>query len=151
MLSPMIFVLSALSVVAWRSVRRIPEGHAYSLRRVDGHTRVVGAGTHLVFPLIERVEHKICLTGNMLELKEISANGHVCQGSIYFQVLDPEQADAVIDLLPKLVQTNITALLSQPTLPNDLPERRQWVKQGLNAELRQYGLLITRTELTFID
>lgn len=147
MLSPMLFILTALCFVAWLVVRRIPEGQVYTLRRVDGHTRAVGAGTHLVLPLIERIEHKIQLTGNTLLLDNVIADGHSCHGSVYFQILDPVQANAVLDTLTTLLRTRVTDLLGQPSVSIELTERRQWLKQALNAELRQYGLLITRVEL----
>ena len=47
MSAPMLWLtllLCAAATLFLASVRRIPEGHAYTLRRVGGHMRTVGAG-----------------------------------------------------------------------------------------------------------
>ena len=56
MLAPIVVMalLGATVLLFVASIRRIPEGQAYTLRRVDGHVRTLGAGTHLILPLIER-------------------------------------------------------------------------------------------------
>ena len=68
--TPMLLLtlLCGLATALLIFVRRIPEGHAYTLRRVDGHLRTVGAGVHLVLPLVERVAHKIRLVGNVVDI-----------------------------------------------------------------------------------
>ena len=48
-----LMLLCVIAALVAISVRRIPEGHAYTLRRVGGQMRTVGAGLHLVLPLIE--------------------------------------------------------------------------------------------------
>ena len=55
--TPMLLLalLSGLTLALMVCLRRIPEGQAYTLRRVDGRLRTVGAGVHLVLPLLERV------------------------------------------------------------------------------------------------
>jgi regulator of protease activity HflC (stomatin/prohibitin superfamily) len=51
MLTPMfVLVLVATAVLVLACVRRIPEGHAYTLRRFGGQMRTVGAGIHVVLP-----------------------------------------------------------------------------------------------------
>ena len=68
MLNPMYLVLVAAIIVVLASVRRIPEGHAYTLRRVGGHMRTVGSGVHIVLPVLERVAHRIRLLGNVVDV-----------------------------------------------------------------------------------
>ena len=54
MLSPMILMaLVAIAALVFASIRRIPEGQVYTLRRVGGHTRVMHSGTHFMVPLVE--------------------------------------------------------------------------------------------------
>jgi regulator of protease activity HflC (stomatin/prohibitin superfamily) len=148
MLSPLVWTsLSALAVLALLSVRRIPEGQAYTLRRLDGRIRLLQSGTHWVVPLVERVAHKISLTGSTLAFEDAASNGQRLRGAVYFQVLDPQRADAVIEQVDDLLRDRTCALLHQPALPDDLSERRAWLKQSLNRELRDQGLLVTRIEL----
>ncbi|MGA8276866.1 MAG: hypothetical protein WB784_01525 [Rhodanobacteraceae bacterium] len=152
MLSPILFmtVCSVLALVAV-SVRRIPEGKVYSLRRIGGHTRLLGAGVHLVMPLIESVAHKINLAGNTLNVDTQLSSGQRCRAVLYFQVLDPKRADPVIDGLNNWLRGRATELLKHPAFPEPVNERRQWLKQALNAELRDRGFLVARVDLSVSD
>src|SRR3954471_5143506 len=99
MLTPnlILSVFAAISALAATSVRRIPEGHAYTLRRLGGRMRTVGAGIHLMMPLVERVAHKINLLGNVVEVSVPSshANASPLRAYVYFQVMDAQRADPV--------------------------------------------------------
>jgi len=140
-------LLAALTVYAVACVRRIPEGQVYSLRRFGGHTRFVGAGTHFMLPLIERVSHKMSLTGSHVEVAVCLRSGEDCLASVYFQVLDPARADTVIESVDAILRERATDLLGSESMPNELHERRLWLKQSLNTEVRERGLLVTRIDL----
>ena len=148
-MSNQIFWITVLSLVGFAAicVRRIPEGQVYSLRRVDGNTRFLGAGTHFILPLIERVSHKMSLAGSRIDLSAALKSGEDCQASVYFQVLDPQRADQVIDSVDSLLRERAADLLCSHASPSDPLERRLWLKQSLNAEVRERGLLVTRIDL----
>lgn len=151
MLSPMIIVaVCVLAVAAVASIRRIPEGQVVSLRRPGGHVRILGSGTHLVVPLVERVAHRINLTGNTLEF-EASIEGQACRGTVYYQVLDPQRAEAVIDDVDAWLHSTSASHLSDPSLPASRSERRLWLKRALNGEAADRGLLVTRVDLSTPD
>lgn len=128
-------------------VRRIPEGQVYSLRRFGGHTRFVGAGTHFILPLFERISHKMSLSGSRIDVNAALRSGEDCLASVYFQVLDPQRADDVIESVDALLSARASALLGSETIPVDQLERRLWLKQSLNSEVRERGLLVTRIDL----
>jgi regulator of protease activity HflC (stomatin/prohibitin superfamily) len=149
MLSPMLFIaiLSAFAALALVSVKRIPDGHAYTLRRIGGHMRTIGAGIHVVLPLIERVAHKINLLGNVVEIAVQPPSGAVALcGRVYFQVMDAQRADAVIDGMAELLSRRIPELLSNG-VPEDSAACNLRLKAELNGDLRERGLLITRVQL----
>jgi|SRR6185312_915008 len=137
--TPMLLLtlLCGLITVVLVCVRRIPEGQAYTLRRVDGHLRTVGAGVHLVLPLIERVAHKIRLFGNVVD---VAVPGNL-RGRVYFQVLDAKRADAVIDGIADLLRTRVPALVTQAAPDTAV------LKVELNRELNTRGVLVTRVQL----
>lgn len=148
MSSPLLWImLCAAAGLALASVRRIPEGQVYSLRRIGGHIRIVGAGMRFILPLIERVSHKISLTGTALAIEGAAHDGEQLKGAVFFQVLEPERADDVIDSVDDLLRASTASLLGNPALPADSVDRRLWLKQQLNAEMRARGLLVTRIEL----
>ncbi len=144
MLTPM-FVLALLCAAAtffFAAVKRIPEGHAYTLRRVGGQVRTLGAGFHLVLPGVERVAHKISLLGNVIDIDPAAG----VAGKVYFQVLDATRADAIIDHVGRLVRDRLPALLAAAP-SDDAAARSLYLKAELNRSLRERGLLITRVQL----
>ena len=149
MLPPMPFIalLSALAALALVSVKRIPDGHAYTLRRIGGHMRTIGAGIHVVLPLIERVAHKINLLGNVVEIAVQSPSGAAAlRGRVYFQVMDAQRADAVIDGMTELLRQRIPELIGN-SAQEDSAARNLRLKAELNRDLRDRGLLVTRVQL----
>ena len=132
---PWLIVLSALMVLILSSVRRIPEGHAYTLRRLGGHVRTVGAGLHLVLPLIERVAHKIRLLNNVVEIQTAAASGDL-RGRVYFQVIDAERADPIIDEMANIVQQRIPDLAVSTCTEDDCGARNLHFKAELNRDFR---------------
>jgi regulator of protease activity HflC (stomatin/prohibitin superfamily) len=152
MLSPMILMaLVAIAALAFASVRRIPEGQVYTLRRVGGHTRVMHSGTHFMLPLVERVAHKISLTGSNVPVDGLVASDRQYRGIVYFQVLDPARADRVIDGIDGLLQERTRSLFADAALPESSDGRRQWLKQSLNSDIRDRGLLVTRVDLAALN
>lgn len=150
MLTPMfvLLALSATAVAALACVRRIPEGQAYTLRRIGGHMRTVGAGIHVVLPVVERVAHRIRLLGNVVNVDHISPMpaGLPHSGQIFYQVLDAERADAVIDSVDALVCNCLPALLGSAA-NEDSTSRNLRIKAELNRQLHDRGILITRVQI----
>lgn len=149
MLSPILLAaLCVLALLVVASVRRVPEGHVYTFRRMGGHVRVVGSGTHLVMPLVERVAHKISLAGAAIPVEGLQRDGGAAHRAVvYFQVLDPQRADVVIEDIENLLRTLTRRLFGYAVMPDDNEARRRWLKQSLNAELHERGLLIARVDL----
>jgi len=140
--------VGALLLLIMASVRYVPAGHVYSLRRMDGHVRLVGSGTHLVVPLVERVAHKISLAGAAVPVEDFSIDGRPQRAVVYFQVLDPQRADLVIEDVENLLRTTTRRLAVSAELPEQAEAQRPWLKQALNNELRDSsGLLIARVDL----
>jgi len=151
MLSPIVWLgLIALGGLAVASIRRIPEGQVYTLRRFGGQTRVMHSGMHLMLPLFERVAHKISLTGANVPVEDLVAADRRFRGIVYFQVLDPARADRVIDDVDGLLQERTRSLFADAGLPETSDGRRQWLKQSLNSDVRERGLIVTRVDLSAV-
>jgi regulator of protease activity HflC (stomatin/prohibitin superfamily) len=151
MLSPAFIVaLSAIAVLLLASVRRIPEGQAYTLRRFGHPSRVLGAGFHFVMPLVDRIGHKISLAGNVIEFRasKVASDSAPCtEGCLYYQVLDAERADAVIDDVEALLRRKTLNIIAQSPAANDSAQRDAHIKNELNSALRERGILVTRVQL----
>lgn len=141
LLLPAALIASAIKVV--------PAGQVYSLYRHGKPVRLLQAGMHLVLPLLDRVAHKINLAGQTLRFEEPLANAHDVRGTVYWQVLEPERADAVFEQVDQLIRRGAhEALRGEPAA--DQADRRDLgarVKQSLNNALRERGMMVTRVEL----
>jgi regulator of protease activity HflC (stomatin/prohibitin superfamily) len=131
------FVAFALAAA---SVRRIPEGQVYSVRRLGRSPSLLTAGTHVVFPVIDRVFHKIDLGGQVLRFDG---------GTVYWQVLEPEVADEVFDEAPEMIRSNVVAALRDASSAHSADRRAvgTQLKHTMNGSLRSRGMLVTRVEL----
>lgn len=142
-----LLLLSAVLIIS--AVRHVPAGQVYSLYRRGKLLRVLQAGTHLVLPVLDRVTHKINLAGQTLRFEEPLADAHDVRGTVYWQVLEPERADAVFEQVDQLIRRGAQeALRSEPAA--DRADRRDLgarVKQSLNSALRERGMMVTRVDL----
>jgi regulator of protease activity HflC (stomatin/prohibitin superfamily) len=147
-------LLAVIVVLAAACIKRIPEGQVYTLRRLGKPAGTLTPGMHVVVPLIERIAHKISISGYTLAIEErVSVEGHpqaeTLRGRVWWQVLDPERADAVIDRADEMIRTRVLGAL--PDVANDSNEdvrtRNLRLKQALNGSLRDRGVLVTRVEL----
>ncbi|WP_189441706.1 SPFH domain-containing protein [Rhodanobacter panaciterrae] len=141
LLLPVVLIASAVKVV--------PVGQVYSLYRRGKPVRLLQAGMHLVLPLLDRVAHKINLAGQTLRFEQPLADAHDVRGTVYWQVLEPERADAVFEQVDQLIRRGAQeALRDEPA--TDHADRRDLsarVKQSLNSALRERGMMVTRVEL----
>jgi len=149
MMTFLTLLVALLAVLIASAVRHVPEGQVYSLYRRGKPVRLLQAGTHLVLPLLDRVAHKINLAGQTLRLEDPQADVREVRGTVYWQVLEPERADAVFEQVDQLIRRGAQeALRSEPAVEQvnrrDLGVR---VKQSLNHVLRERGMMVTRVEL----
>ena len=131
------------------AIKRVPAGQVYSLYRHGKPVRLLQAGTHLALPLLDRVAHKINLDGQMLHFQEPLADAHDVRGTVYWQVLEPERADAVFEQVDQLIRRGAhEALRNEPEVERaDRRDLGARLKQSLNTALRERGMMVTRVEL----
>ena len=131
------------------AIKRVPVGQVYSLYRHGKPVRLLQAGTHLALPLLDRVAHKINLAGQTLYFQEPLADAHDVCGTVYWQVLEPERADAVFEQVDQLIRRGAQeALRNEPEVERaDRRDLGARLKQSLNNALRERGMMVTRVEL----
>lgn len=144
--STFFFALLALMATA---VRRVPVGQVHSLYRRGKPVRLLQPGTHVVVPWVDRVGHRIDLGGRTLSFDASMAETKPLHGTVYWQVLEPERADAVIEHCDQLIRTSVVdALHAEPeAAPEERIEVAARLKSNLNKHLRARGVMVTRIEL----
>jgi regulator of protease activity HflC (stomatin/prohibitin superfamily) len=144
-------VVLALIASFVTAIKRVPADQVHSLYRRGRPHRLLQPGTHMALPLIDRVEHRINLSGQVLRFEEPLPNAHDVRGTVYWQVLEPERADAVIDQADQLIRGGaLAALRDEPEAFNaDCRDLGSRLKQSMNGALRERGMMVTRVELEF--
>ena len=142
------------TVLVASAVKHVPAGQVYSLYRRGKLARLQQPGIHMVLPWLDRVAHKINLAGQTLRFEEPLADAHDVRGTVYWQVLEPERADAVFEQVDQLIRRGAhEALRSEQEVERagfDQVDRRDLsarLKQTLNNALRERGMMVTRVEL----
>lgn len=138
-------ILAASSLLIG-AVRHVPAGQVFSVRRQGRPNRLLQPGNHLVLPLLERVARRINLQGQMLQL-DGPAEAPQLHGTVYWQVLDPQRADAVIDGIDSLIREGAAGAQGDAGETGTPSPPAARIKAALNAELLQHGLMVTRVEL----
>lgn len=151
-------LLAAAAGLLVLSVKRIPEGQAYTVYRFGRYRRTLAAGVHWILPLIERIAHRVSLTGRALAvaptLLQAGERRVEVDGKVYFQVLDAARADPEADHLDDVVLSALVRVLRGPALgaalaaPGDL---NATLKRSLNSELPAHGIVVTRCQLAARD
>ena len=142
----LIFLSATLALAA---IRRVPAHQVYSVYRRGKPARLLRAGVHMVVPGLDRVAHKIHLSGQTLRFEEARTDAHDVRGTVYWQVLEPERADAVFAQVDQLIRSGARAALEGAKVvdPTDRRALGARLKQALNNALRERGMLVTRVEL----
>ena len=145
-----LLVLALIATFA-SAVKRVPADQVHSLYRRGKPYRLLQPGMHMALPLVDHVVHRIKLSGQVLRFQEPLPNAHGVSGTVYWQVLEPERADAVIEQADQLIRGGaLAALRQEPEAYNaDRRDLGSRLKQAMNGALRERGMMVTRVELEF--
>jgi regulator of protease activity HflC (stomatin/prohibitin superfamily) len=144
-------VVLALIAMFATAVKRVPTDQVHSLYRRGKPYRLLQPGVHMTLPRVDRVEHHLNLNGQVLRFQEPLPDAHDVRGTVYWQVLEPERADAVIEQADQLIRGGaIAALKLEPEAYSvDRRDLGSRLKQAMNTALRERGMMVTRVELEF--
>jgi regulator of protease activity HflC (stomatin/prohibitin superfamily) len=138
-------LLALTLAVALGGLRRVPDGSVHTIHRFGRYVRALGPGLHFSWPLIEQVGHRIDLIGHQVVLP-LGADSQRA-ATVYFQILDPERAGAVLDQIDAMVEREAIRRLRVLSAATESGSLAASLKQELNAQLGALGLRITRCQL----
>ena len=141
-------LMLTLLAFAATAVKRVPAGQVHSLYRHGKPVRLLQQGLHVVMPLLDHIAHRIDMVGHTLSFDVLTA-ARSMHGLVYWQVLEPERADAVIEHAEQLIQQNVRDALQADTaaVRDEDSSIATRLKQALNEHLRQCGMMVIRVEL----
>lgn len=144
-------LLTAVALFAF-SIRRVPEGQAWTVHRFGRYRRTLQPGRHALWPLLDRVVHHVSLTGHHLELRAAGLGDECASADLYYQILDPLPAGDSLEAVDELVRGHVDAALariadgqSQPA--TDDAGMADALKAEINRRLHGQGLRVVRCAL----
>ncbi len=154
-MTPIPAFLAAAALLTLGAVRRVPDGEACTIYRFGRYRRTLDSGVHWTWPLVDRIGHRISLTGRHAELDSgvvTRADGEAvtAAGTVFFQVLDAGQAEEQIEHFEDCIRDSLRAVLREEALPAaslGASERNRALKRGVDQRLRRFGLTATRCQL----
>ncbi|MDX1569388.1 MAG: SPFH domain-containing protein [Xanthomonadales bacterium] len=142
------------------AVHRVPAAESHIVRRLGHAHRTLSPGWHVIVPVLERVAHRVSMSGRVLEvrvdgLETSDQHPMQAQGVLYFQVLDVNKAvdqlgqlDTAARNLTESVVRDFVADISRASLElRSSDEISNWLLGLLNETSTGWGVRITRVEL----
>jgi regulator of protease activity HflC (stomatin/prohibitin superfamily) len=154
-----LFLLIAVALIVWRSVRIVPQGYNYTTERFGKYMRTLTPGLHILTPLIERVGHKVNMMEQVIDVprQDVITKDNALvnvDGVAFFQVLNAARASYEITQLQQsmifLTLTNIRTVMGSMDL-DDLLSNRDRINarllQTVDAATEPWGVKVTRIEI----
>ncbi|WP_200845319.1 SPFH domain-containing protein [Roseomonas sp. 18066] len=157
-------VLLALAVLtAFKGIRTVPQGEAWTVERFGAFTRILQPGLNFLVPYIDGIGHKVNVQETVLDIPEQAVitrdNANVSvDGVVYYRVMDPERAAYQVQnltlALTALSMTNIRAIIGEMDLDAALSSRDKintYLLSVLDGATDPWGVKVTRVEIRKIE
>lgn len=148
--APLLLSIASGLVILGLSLKRVPEGQAYTVHRFGAYRRTLQPGLRWIVPLFESIAHRVRTTGHELRLapQPIAGGDTRVSGAVFFQVLDPARADDDADHLEEVVLTAMHEAMSDVPAEAAADDRlNRELKDRANRALRSHGLAVVRCQL----
>ena len=154
------FALLVLAVwTLWSTVKIVPQGFTYTVENLGRYTKTLSPGMHVLFPVLERVGHKINVKEQVMDIPSqdvITRDNAMVRvdGVAFFQILNAAKAAYEVDMLEhsivNLTMTNVRTVMGSMDLDELLSNRDQINTKLLHvvdAATEAWGVKVTRIEI----
>ncbi len=140
-------------------VRVVPQQQAWVVERLGRYNETLGAGLHILWPILDAVRYKHSLKEIALDVPEqvciTKDNVQVAvDGVLYFKILNPERASYGISdyswAIQQLAQTNLRSEIGKIDLDRTFEERtniNSQVVQEVDKASEAWGVKVLRYEI----
>ena len=153
------FILILAVIFAVKSIKVIPQQHAWVIERFGKFNKVLSPGLNFIVPFIDRVAYKhslkevpldtpsqICITRDNTQLS--------VDGVLFFQVTDPERASYgtsnYLVAITQLAQTTLRSVIGRMELDKTFEERdviNNQVVAAIDEAALNWGVKVLRYEI----
>ena len=141
------------AMIALASLRRVPQGEAWTVHRCGRYVRTLQPGLHAIWPLLDRIARQVQLTGHHIELPARVFGTDNASADLYYQILDPMPSGNVLESVDEMVLRQADEALSKVAAQHS-GAQAEWtvttadaLKTELNGRLGGMGLRIIRCAL----
>ncbi|MCI6796343.1 MAG: SPFH/Band 7/PHB domain protein [Succinatimonas sp.] len=154
-----VFILAVAVIFAVKSIKVIPQQHAWVIERFGKFNKVLNPGLNFIIPFIDRVAYKhslkevpldtpsqICITRDNTQLS--------VDGVLFFQVTDPERASYgtsnYLVAITQLAQTTLRSVIGRMELDKTFEERdviNNQVVAAIDEAALNWGVKVLRYEI----
>ena len=141
------------AVLALASLRRVPQGEAWTVHRFGRYVRTLQPGFHAIWPLLDRIARQVQLTGHHIELPTRAFGADNASADLYYQILDPMPSGYVLESVDEMVLRQADEVLSSVAAQHSnlqvgwTTTTADALKAELNQRLGRMGLRIIRCAL----
>jgi regulator of protease activity HflC (stomatin/prohibitin superfamily) len=142
-----------------RSIKVVPQQHAWVMERLGRYHGTLGPGLNFIFPFIDRVAYKhilkeipldvppqVCITRDNTQLQ--------VDGILYFQVTDPMRASYgssnYVAAITQLAQTTLRSVIGRMELDKTFEERdhiNTAIVNAIDESAANWGVKVLRYEI----
>lgn len=156
-------ILGLVGVLVYMGVKMVPQGYTYTIEYFGRYIRTLPPGLSLIFPLIQRVGHKVNMKEQVVDIDPqtvITAdNANVTvDGVVFYQVFDaPKSVYEINDLqrgILNITMTNLRSVCGSMELDELLSKRDEIGDRILaivDEATNSWGVKVLRVEIKDID
>ena len=158
-ISPSIILLVVLAVVAFYSLKIVPQQQCWIIERLGKYHRLVEAGLHFVIPFVERVAYKHSLKERAIDISEQAAITKdnvtlLIDGIIYVKITSAVDASYGVEnpyyAVTQLAQTSMRSAIGKLMMDNTFEARESLnaqIVEAINEAAGNWGIQCMRYEI----
>ncbi len=155
----LLIILALIVLILLFNIKIVPQAHAYIIERLGKYHTTMGAGPHILIPIIDRVARKVTLKEQVADFapQPVITKDNVTMmidSVVYFMIRDPKAytygVENAIMAMENLTATTLRNIIGDMTLDDTLTSRETINSRMLTAideATDPWGIKVNRVEL----
>ncbi|MBF0104334.1 MAG: SPFH/Band 7/PHB domain protein [Deltaproteobacteria bacterium] len=156
------FIVIFCIIVVFKTIRIVPQQHAFVVERLGKYHTTLHAGLHIVIPFLDKIQYRHSLKEIVMDIAEqiciTKDNVQVgVDGVVFYRVMDPKDASYGVNnyytAIIQLAQTTMRSEIGKIELDRTFLERSQInnaVVEAIDQATEAWGVKVLRYEIKSI-